>query len=102
MGLAGRRLSQVIKGSGGKMPVNKKDNRALDCAVIQFIHQSNEEEGKAQYDTIRCAFPEGQEAYEGASITSKLHLQICVRNTSMIKGFFLPRPLIKYNPQLRA
>jgi hypothetical protein len=93
-------LDQVIKGSGGRIPGNKKDNRALDCAVIQFIHQSNEQEGKAAYDTVRCAFPEGQEAYEGASITSKLHLQVCVRNTNLIKGFFLPRPLNKYNPHL--
>ena len=93
-------LNQVINGSGGKMPFNKKDNRALDCAVIQFIHHSNELERKAAYDTVRCAFPEGQEAYEGAFITSKLHLQICVRNTQFIKGFFLPRPLDKYNPYL--
>jgi len=38
LGQAYKGLSQVIKGSDGKMPGNKKDNRALDCAVIQFIH----------------------------------------------------------------
>jgi len=95
-------LNQLIKESGGKMPVNKKDNRALDCAVIQFIHKSNIEEGKESYDTVRCAFPEGDEAYEGASITSRLHIQVCVKNTNLIKGFFLPRPLGKYNPYLKG
>lgn len=95
-------LSQLIRESGGKMPVNKKDNRALDCAVIQFIHKSNIEEGKESYDTVRCAFPEGDEAYEGASITSRLHIQVCVKNTNLIKGLFLPRPLRKYNPYLKG
>jgi len=84
-------LSQLIRESGGKMPINRKDNRTLDCAVIQFIHKSNVEEGKESYDTVRCAFPEGDEAYEGASITSRLHIQVCVRNTNLIKGLFLPQ-----------
>jgi hypothetical protein len=91
---------RVVKDSKG-MPVNKKENRALDCAVIQFIHESRAIDLKPPYDTIRCAFPEGEPAYEGSSITSKLHIQVCVRNTQLIKGFFLPRPLAKYNSYLR-
>jgi hypothetical protein len=86
--------------AGKQMPVNKGNNRELDCAVIQYIHNSNKDEGLPGYDTVRCAFPEGQEVYEGSKITSRLHLQICVRNPDCIKGFFLPRPIKKFNPIL--
>jgi hypothetical protein len=94
------KLVDVMSKSGLPMPVNKGDNRALDCSVIKFIHQSNKDESKIPYDTIRCAFPEGKEAYPGAMITSRLHVQICVCNSDSIKGYFLPKPIEKYNPNL--
>jgi hypothetical protein len=84
------------------MPVNREYNRALDCAVIKYIHESNKKAGREPYDTIRCAFPEGIEAFPGSKITSKLHIQICVCNPDCIKGYFLPKPLSKYNPYLTA
>lgn len=94
-------LKRLTEEAGQKMPVNKRANRVLDCAVIKYIHQSNVEEGKPPYDSIRCAFPEGVEAYPGAQITSRLHIQICVRKTEFIKGYFLPRPLLQFNPFLK-
>ena len=94
-------LSKIMQEVGKEMPRNNKNNRALDCAVIQYIHQSNKEEGKTPFDTIRCAFPEGGEAYPGSSITSRLHIQICVLNSECIKGYFLPRPIDEFNPGLR-
>lgn len=95
-------LKKVVEEAGKKMPENKKDNRALDCAVIQYIHQSIKEQGKMPFDTIRCAFPEGEEAYPGSAITSRLHIQLCVLNPDCIKGYFLPRPVSQYNPLLCA
>jgi hypothetical protein len=95
-------LKKVIQEAGKEMPQNKMNNRELDCAVIQYIHQSNKGEGKIPFDTIRCAFPEGQEAYPGSAITSRLHIQICVLNPDCIKGYFLPRPVNLYNPLLCA
>ncbi len=100
LGTAYRSLKIVTEESGQQMPVNKGANRALDCAVIKYIHQSNREEGKPAYDTIRCAFGEGAEAYPGTEITSRLHIQICVINKNCIKGYFLPRPLDQFNPFL--
>jgi len=41
------------------MPVNKGDNRALDCAVIQFIHQSNKEEKGLSYDVFDVLLQKG-------------------------------------------
>jgi hypothetical protein len=83
-----------------KTPFNKGNNRALDCAVIKYVHQSGRETGKLPYDTIRSAFNEGETIYPGASFTSRLHIQICVLNPDLIRGYFLPRPVELYNPYL--
>lgn len=64
--------------------------RPLDCAVINHIHDLVEEQG-IFYDTVYGYFQEGIDAYEGAGIKEKSHIQICVRNTACIKGYFLPR-----------
>ena len=53
-------LKEINDIAGQKMPVNKGNNRALDCDVIKYIHQSNDDKGKLPYDTIRCAFPKGK------------------------------------------
>ncbi len=97
VGAAYKGLKQLTEEAGEKMPVNKGDNRSLDCAVIQYIHKSNSEK---KYDTVRCAFPEGRELFAGSKISSRLHLQICVTNPESIVGFFLPRPINKFNPIL--
>lgn len=64
--------------------------RPLDCAVIQNAHALMEKEG-ISYDTVYGYFQEGQDAFEGAGIKEKSHIQICVRSTECIKGYFLPR-----------
>lgn len=85
---------------GEKMPENKGNNRALDCAVMQYINQINKVENQQSFDTIRCAFSEGEEVYPGSNISSRLHIQICVLNPDCIQGYFLPRPVPDYNPYL--
>lgn len=95
-------LKQLIEVSGEAMPVNKEGNRALDCAVINYIHQANKEKGLPAYDSIRCAFPEGAPAFAGSKITSLVHIQVCIRSVGQIKGYFLPRPVEKYNPNLQT
>ena len=101
LGKAYSSLSELKKNLGEDMPVNKHNNRALDCAVIQYLHQLNERKNEPGYDTVRCAFPEGEQAYPDSYITSRLHIQVCVRNADCIKGFFLPRPLAKFNPSMK-
>jgi len=85
-----------------KMPVNKDANRALDCAVIQYLHQSNLENEIAPYDTIRSSFDEGEKVYEGSTFTKRLHIEVCVINPAMILGYYLPRPVDRYNPYLKG
>ena len=94
------RLLKTIENSSEALPVNKGANRQLDCAVIKFLHESIKKLGLPAYDTIRSPFQEGGPIYEGANFTDRLHIEICVRDPSMIKGYFLPRPVEEFNPYL--
>ena len=93
-------LLGVVKESGEQMPVNKGANRRLDCSVIKYVHESNKRKGAPHYDTIRSPFQEGGPIYDGANFTDRLHIEICVLNTSLIKGYFLPLPVAEFNPYL--
>ena len=94
-------LNEITVLAGDKMPKNKGANRALDCAVIQYVHQSRKNDSTLQpYDTIRSAFLEGKEVYPTSFFTERLHIEICVLNPDMIKGFFLPLPIDEFNPYL--
>lgn len=91
-------LGEIYLKSGEKMPVNKGPNRALDCAVIKYVHETRREVKELPYDTIRCPFKEGDPVYETSNFTDRLHIEICVITTALIKGYFLPRPIVEYNP----
>lgn len=93
-------LCETVRESGEEMPVNKGANRRLDCSVIKFVHQSNKNKGVNRYDTIRSPFQEGGPIYDGANFTDRLHIEICVLNKDLIKGYFLPRPVEDFNPYL--
>jgi hypothetical protein len=64
--------------------------RALDCAVINYVHLMREQEREPAFDTVRAAFIEGPPLYEDAGFHLKTHVQICVRNPSQIIGYFRP------------
>lgn len=94
-------LKAELKRKGQPMPVNNGANRALDCAVIKYLHEMNKIDGDPPYDTIRSPFHEGEPIYEQANFTTGLHIEVCVINPDQIKGYFLPRPpLEKFNPYL--
>lgn len=98
------------------LPVNKdtkedkhKDMllRELDCTVIEYMHsrildaynRDIAERGFSEYqvfDSTRGVFTEGGPAFDGAGIFDKSHIQICIRNSNCIKGFFIPRKEIKW------
>lgn len=64
--------------------------RYLDCAVIQSLHQYRKDETLPAYDSVRAAFFEGKNLYENAGFRQKNHIQICVRDSACIKGYFRP------------
>lgn len=82
-----------------KLPTNKLIQngipllRNLDCAVIQRIHQFNEDNSYGSYDSVRGVFFEGDEVYPGSGFQEKNHIQICIRNSNCIKGYFNPLEL---------
>ena len=85
-------LESMSKASGKPMPINSKERmtRRLDCLVFETMHQLREDEGLGSYDTVRGAIWEGGELYAGAHIEKLNHVQIAVRKTECIKGYFRP------------
>jgi hypothetical protein len=65
--------------------------RNLDCLVINNLHEMREKAKEPPFDTVRNPFSEGIPLYEGGKIMAKTHIQICVRETANILGYFLPR-----------
>lgn len=94
-------LKEMLDTKGLQLPENKNIGssndlliRHLDCAVIETIHANNEASNR--YDTVRGMFIEGDFPYPNAGFKEKNHIQICVRNPNCIKGYFLPRNLVKF------
>lgn len=77
------------------LPANSDDLllRHLDCAVIETVHQSREEEDEKSFDSVRAVFWEGKDLYPNAGFKEKNHIQVCIRNPNCIKGFFRVRDL---------
>lgn len=97
-----------MKISGHPMPANTgrtedKLFRRLDCAVINHLHARIDQEWEIaqaldqpkdalpSFGSVRALFSEGGDIYPGAGFKEKTHIQICIRNSNCIKGFFDPR-----------
>jgi hypothetical protein len=93
-------LGEIYLDAGKEMLKNESNNRKLDSAVFKHLHKSREENDAIPFDTIRCAFNEGELIYPGANFTTRLHMEISVINHEMIHGYYLPYPLEKYDPYL--
>jgi hypothetical protein len=90
----------LITSSGETLPVNESGyegdldlvKRHLDCAVVNFLHESRAAEGLVGYDTVRAPFSEGGELFKGSKLMEKTHVQWCVRDPKRsIIGYFRPR-----------
>lgn len=88
------------------MPINRSGRgggddlllRELDCAVLNFYLRDADRtlgRGGAFYQTVRGVFVEGVPAFPGASIFTKTHTQVAVRDPSVIIGYFRPS---RYTP----
>jgi len=82
-------------------PVNAQNQydriiRRLDCAVINNIHQVMADNGDTPFDSVRSVFFEGGPVYDGAGFMNQTHVQVCIRNPNIIKGYFIPRSGIKW------
>ena len=70
--------------------------RNLDCAVIQQVHDYNEQTGKMPFDSVRGIFTEGGPVYPESQFQEKTHVQLCICNPNCIKGYFAP---LEVNPK---
>ena len=82
--------------TSGMKPLKNKglDFRAryLDKVVFETLHNLRKEKKEQPFDTVRAFFVEGEPLYENAGLHSLDHIQICVRDSRKIVGYFLPRP----------
>jgi len=93
--LAHEELIKDIKKFGLDMPENKgstpdKAARMLDCAVLNFLHRFRKVTNEPEFDSVRAPFLEGEPIYPDAGFRSENHIQLCVRSTDCIKGYFRP------------
>lgn len=90
-------LAKAATEKGRSLPVNRSAPsggsdlllRFLDCAVINFCLDEADERDEG-YQTVRGVFEEGGEAFPGAAIREKSHVQIAVRDQGCILGYFRP------------
>ena len=93
--LAYELLACAIEQQGVRMPENSGQTpdlggRRLDCSVINTLHQIRKDGDLQQYDSVRGPFLEGNPIYATAGFRSHTHIQICVRDSLCIKGYFRP------------
>ena len=89
-----RTYRRIAKANGAALPRNGQNLKAryLDCLIFNWLHVVRQQDGLPSYDTVRGLFWEGAEIYPGAGVRQHNHIQICVRHTACILGYF--RPLI--------
>jgi hypothetical protein len=83
---------------GQQLPTNEardkgdKDSlrRKLDCSMINWLCDVIAKEQLNSFDSVRGMFQEAEPAFEGSSIYLKSHIQLAIRNTSCILGYFRP------------
>jgi hypothetical protein len=90
---------EIYKDKGLPMPKNEGRDlklRKLDCLVINhFMSETDRASagggGEAfRFQTIRCPFEEGDEAFCGSMLKTQTHIQVAVRDPSCILGIFRP------------
>ena len=90
------KLSAVVSASGAQMPENVGGEdllqRKLDCAVINYLHVAREQAKEQPFDPVRGVFTEDEHIYANSGFRRKTHIQICVRNSDMVKGVFRVPP----------
>ncbi len=100
LGEAYQQVSRVMGAAGQPMPENRgRDDdlkaRHRDCIVINWCVANT---AAVKYQTVRGAFWEGPEAFEGARIRQESHIQIAVRDPTCILGVFRPNLYVHAEP----
>jgi hypothetical protein len=87
-------LAQFSKTAASVLPKNETQQngiflkRHLDCAVIKTVHALREDSGLPAYSTVYGVFEEGESLFDGSGFREKTHVQLAVRDTDCILGYF--------------
>ncbi len=92
-------FKSTLKRQGAPMPKNGPAHgtdrdlvlRKLDCAMLNWAIPQIEKVLKVKFQTIRGVFQEGKPAYPRSGILEKSHIQVVVRDSEVILGYFLPK-----------
>lgn len=112
---------QAMVDAGVAIPKNEESfagdedivKRKLDRAIINYLHKIRTDlHGKTiegttfelpPYDTVRSPFPQGPAIATTSAFKMYSHVQIAVRNSNRVLGYFLPRtpvaPEKAFNPR---
>lgn len=94
-----RRLQEIypsfeegLPKAGRGRPINKPHRKMhnLDCAFLNWAIPLIEEAAGRTYDTVRGVFVEGPPLYPSSQLHTESHIQLAVRNSNAIVGYFLP------------
>ncbi len=72
------------------LPRNQGPLHRLDCDVLNFVIPMMEAVEVQSIQTVRGVFQEGPPAFPGSEIRQKSHIQIAVRDSECILGYFRP------------
>jgi hypothetical protein len=83
-------LVQEVARAGGTMPQNVgEEERYLDHAVFETLHELRKAQNLIPFKTVRALFQSGVPVFPNAGIRKWDHVQICVRDAMVIEGCFL-------------
>ena len=91
-------FAHTLKKQGTPMPQNSPAHdtdqdlvlRKLDCAMLNWAIPQIEKVLRVKFQTVRGVFQEGSPVYPGSGILKKSHIQVVVRDSDVILGYFLP------------
>ena len=87
-------IDLAYRSAGETLPENRGGPdqvlRFRDKAVVNAVHEIRVIQKLPPYQSVRAAFPEGDELYPGSGFRNKNHIQIAVRDLRCVKGYFRP------------
>jgi hypothetical protein len=86
--LAESRGEPLVKNEKSAPSDNDHTKRFLDCAVLNYLHETRKDNNLSPFDTVRGVFCEGGQLFHGSGFNARTHIQICVCNTANILGVF--------------
>jgi hypothetical protein len=91
-------LKKYFEDMGAELPANEATNdkdhdlllRKLDCSMINWLCDLMQNDQSNRFDSVRGLFQESDPAFAGSSIRLKSHIQLAIRNSACILGYFRP------------